>query len=375
MITANRNIPKITYLFRSGRRERLAETSQGPTEFFYGSKQLLARGVNVSILEDSDVGMAPPLPLVSRLANKLSPFLGGLPVGIALSLLTKRGCRKLDGVGCVVATTNGMGMALAIAKAMGQVDVPVLLLAMGLLPMKPSPIQKFFFGVFAKHLHIVCISRSEQRFLQQIFPKQSTSYVPFGVDHEFWTPGDRPTEGYVLAIGNDINRDWTTLIAAWSDEFPPLKIVTSLPVPLGPANVKVIRGSWRNQLLSDYDIRALVRGSRFVVVPLRDTIQPTGQSVCLQAMACGKAVILSDIAGLWDRDLIRDGDSVLLTPPGDVRAMVQCIRRLIADSALVDHIGSVARRMVVESMNVEVMADSLLSLIVSISPDSISESV
>jgi len=98
----------------------LAETGQGPTEFFYGYKQLLARGVDVSILEDSDVGMAPPLPLVSRLANKLSPFLGGLPVGMALSLLTKRGCRKLDGAGCVVVTTNGMGMALAIAKALGK---------------------------------------------------------------------------------------------------------------------------------------------------------------------------------------------------------------------------------------------------------------
>ena len=363
MITANRNIPKITYLFRGGRRERLAELGQGPTEFFYGYQQLLARGVDVSILEDFDVGMAPPLPLVSRLANKLSPFLGGLPVGMTLSLLPKRGCRKLDGAGCVVATTNGMGMALAIAKALGQTDMPVLLLAMGLLPMNPTPVQIRLVSALARHIHIACISRSEQAFLQRLLPGKLIHYVPFGVDQNFWKPVDSPKGDYVLAVGNDKNRDWPTLVAAWREGFPPLKIITNLPVPAGTTNVQIVRGDWRNQLIGDKELRALVQGARFVVIPLGDTIQPAGQSACLQAMSCGKAVILSDTVGLWDRDLIRSGTSALLVPPGDVTSLSDSIQKLTCDLILVEQLGIAARRVVEESLNAGIMAESLRCLV------------
>lgn len=362
MIAVNRNIPKITYLLRGGRRERLAQPGQGPTEFFYGYQQLLARGVDVSMLEDSDVGMAPPLPLVSRLANMLSPFLGGLPVGMALSLLTKRGCRKLDGAGCVVATTNGMGMALAIAKALGQTDTPVLLIAMGILPMKPAPLQMRLFSALARHIHIACISRGEQAFLQQLLPAQPIHYIPFGVDHEFWIPDETTCGDYVLAIGNDRSRDWGTLVAAWSPDLPPLKIVTSLPVPFSAQNIEVVRGDWRTQVISDEGIRDLLRGARFVVVPLKNTIQPAGQSACLQAMSCGKAVVLSDIAGLWDRDLMVDGQSVLLTPPGNSVTLAKQVRRLASDPSLVEAIGAAARKMVETECNAEIMANALFSL-------------
>ena len=363
MIVANRNISKITYLLRSGRRKRLAEPGQGPTEFFYGYQQLLAWGVNVSIMEDSDVGMAPPLSALFRLANKLSPCIGNLPVGMALSLLTKGRGRQLDNAGCIVATTNGMGLALAIAKALGRVKSPVLILAMGLLPLNPKRLQIRLYRALLQRVHIACISRAEQTFLQKLLPGNQINYIPFGVDHDFWRPADFPEDNYALAIGNDSNRDWSTLTAAWKEEFPPLKIITSLPVPLGPTNVEIIRGDWRSQILNDEELRTLVQGARFVVIPLRDTIQPAGQSACLQAMACGKCVILSDTAGLWDRDLIRDGTSALLVQPGDRTALSDAIQKLLHDPLLAERIGMTARRLVVDSLNMNLMAQSLRCLV------------
>jgi glycosyltransferase involved in cell wall biosynthesis len=365
MIAANQTYPRLTYLLRGGRRERLAETSRGPTEFFYGYQQLLAQGVDVSILEDSDVGMGPPLPLVSRLANKLSPFLGGLPVGMALSLLTKRGCRKLDGVGCVVATTNGMGMALAIAKAFGQTDTPVLLLAMGILPMNPAPLQIRLFGALSQHVHIACISRGEQEFLQELLPTQTIHYIPFGVDIDFWHPVSATVDksNHVLAIGNDAHRDWNALVTAWGPDLPPLKIVTGLPVPPAPPNVEIIRGDWRTRILEDAEIRRLYQSASFVVVPVRDTIQPSGQSVCLQAMACGRPVICSDIAGLWDRQLLRDGENVLLVRPESPEALSLAVRRLSSDSELHMRISVGGRKLVEEHFNASSMANALCQLV------------
>ena len=97
-----------------------------------------------------------------------------------------------------------------------------------------------------------------------MLPDVSVTYVPFGVDHRFWTPASESGQGgYVLSVGNDPYRDYETLVRAWRPDYPKLRIVTrsAVPAPL-PANVEVIAGDWRTQHLSDAELRAMVRGSR-----------------------------------------------------------------------------------------------------------------
>ena len=353
----------VTFLFKSGRVDRL-NSLRGPTEFFYGGLQLRNRGWNVAIREDSDLGMAPPLPLSGRLANIAAPLVGGLPLGMTMGLLRGKTRNRLCSYGTLVATTNGMGLALALGKSLGLTRASVLLLAMGLLPSKPNALQRRLYPAILQHIHLVTISRGEQLSMQRRLPGQPIHYIPFGVDQHYWTPQNKAQEGnYVLAIGNDPHRDWPTLIVGWGLDLPPLKIVTSLPVPNAPANVEIIRGDWRTQVLTDETVRELYRGAQFVVIPIRQTIQPSGQSACLQAMACGKAVVLSDIEGLWDRDLMVDGESVVLTPPGDPRALAEKVRMLASDPALASQIGHRARRVVEEHLNVDNMADALAALL------------
>jgi len=356
---------RITYLFRGGRRARLATVGETPTEFFYGYPQLKAKGLDVRFIEDQDVGLGPPLPLVARFVDKVTRAFGGMPVGMTMSLAMAGGGRRLEQAGIVVATTNNIGLSLALGKAVGLVRVPVLLLAMGLLVKRPGWVQEAIYGVLMRRLHVACISKAEQAFLSRCFPERPVQYLPFGVDAGFWCPGlpSRNNGGYVLAIGNDLHRDWKTLVAAWSGDLPRLKIVTSLAVPPAPANVEVIRGDWRSQLVSDADIRDLYRGADFVIIPLRDTIQPSGQSACLQAMACGKAVILSDIAGLWSRELMIDNEAVVLTPPGDAAALAERARKLMNVPGLTRRLGEAARRVVENHLNAERMADALLEMV------------
>jgi glycosyltransferase involved in cell wall biosynthesis len=145
--------------------------------------------------------------------------------------------------------------------------------------------------------------------------------------------------------------------------MPVLKIVTNLPVPAGPSNIEIIHGDWRAQVLTDEAIRDLYQAARFVVVPLRDTVQPSGQSVCLQAMACGKAVIVSDIAGLWNRELMIDGETLLLSPPGDVVALRDRVMRLVTNADLACRLGQAGRRVVETHLNTGSLADSLLTIV------------
>ncbi len=356
---------RITYLFRGGRRARLSAAGETPTEFFYGYPQLKAKGIDVRLVEDRDVGLGPPLSLLARLADKLAWPFGGVPAGMTLSFGLAGGGRRLADAGVVIATTNNMGLALALGKAFGLVRGRVLLLAMGLLMERPGCLRQAVYAFLMRRLQVATISKAEQAFLGAIFPGRPVHYVPFGVDAGFWRANETAAgaSGYALAIGNDAHRDWQTLVTAWSADLPLLKVVTSLPVPPGPANVEVICGDWRSQLVSDASIRDLYRGAAFVIIPLHDTIQPSGQSACLQAMACGKAVILSDIKGLWNRDLMIDREAVILTPPGNAEALAARARQLAEDRDFAVRLGQAARRVVEEHLNTERMADALLDLV------------
>ena len=353
---------KITFLFKAGRKKRLAVPGDVPTEFFYGMPQLRCAGWDVDLLEDVDLGMGPCLTPIVSLINRVACFFGGPPIGMALLIFFPKYRKILRALGIIVVTTNGMGLALGIAKMVGIIKKPVFMLAMGLISIDSGNFQFRLYRMIVRHLFLVSFSRSEQSFLSNAI-KQPVAYLNFGVDKVFWSPSKSSSKSYILAIGNDRNRDWETLINSWDASLPPLKIVTSLPVPSAPPNVEVIKGDWRESLLSDEDIRDLLWGARFVVVPLKDTIQPAGQSACLQAMACGKAVILSDISGIWDSDLMVDRQSVLLTPPGDASALAERVRTLLEDPALVEQIGAAGRKVIEEHLNSDAMAHTLETLL------------
>lgn len=67
----------------------------------------------------------------------------------------------------------------------------------------------------------------------------------------------------------------------------------------------------------------------------------------LEAMAAGRAVVASRVAGI--PDVVVDGVNGLLVPPGDVPALRAALRRLITDDALRARLGAAARATAVKS--------------------------
>ena len=57
-----------------------------------------------------------------------------------------------------------------------------------------------------------------------------------------------------------------------------------------------------------------------------------------QALACGTPVVTADTPGA--RELLRDGESALLVPPGDPAALADALRRLAGDAELAQRIGA-----------------------------------
>jgi glycosyltransferase involved in cell wall biosynthesis len=63
--------------------------------------------------------------------------------------------------------------------------------------------------------------------------------------------------------------------------------------------------------------------------------------VCAEAMAHGRPVVATAVGGL--RDLVVDGETGVLVPPGDVPALRAALERLLADRDLRRRLGSAAR--------------------------------
>jgi glycosyltransferase involved in cell wall biosynthesis len=63
--------------------------------------------------------------------------------------------------------------------------------------------------------------------------------------------------------------------------------------------------------------------------------------VAIEAMASGKPVIAANTGGL--SDIIIDGETGLLVPPGESRALRKAMERLIADKTLRERMGRAAR--------------------------------
>jgi len=167
--------------------------------------------------------------------------------------------------------------------------------------------------------------------------------VPFGIDEEFWSPGPQGQEAdFVLSVGSDPARDYETLLRAWSGGD--LRIVSRKEIPKG----LVVKGVSVGSEYDDLQLRDLYQGAQFVVVPLVDVSQPSGQSVTLQAMACAKAVILTRTAGLWDPDALRHMENCYLVEPGDVQGLRDGIEYLKCHPTVTRRIGAAARQMVEE---------------------------
>lgn len=80
----------------------------------------------------------------------------------------------------------------------------------------------------------------------------------------------------------------------------------------------------------------------------------------VEAMACGKPVVGSRVGGIVE--LIEDGVTGLLVPPGDAAALAAALQRLLSDPALRARMGQAGQQRVTEQFDVQVMNTRMLAV-------------
>jgi glycosyltransferase involved in cell wall biosynthesis len=181
-----------------------------------------------------------------------------------------------------------------------------------------------------RRVQFVVVRRSDIATLADRFGVSDARFVPFPAPK----PSGPTSEGDYVYSGGWAHRDWPTLLAALGEAGLPAVISTGERL-VAPPNVSVV-----DQLTPD-EGRERMRSSRFVALAFRETSQPSGPTVLLDAMVEGKAVVVTNVGGT--RDYADDEREALMVPPGDVGALVQALSRLWEDTSLRLRLGAAAR--------------------------------
>jgi len=243
---------------------------------------------------------------------------------------------KLEGYDVVVATATEISFGLALWKELVLFKKPLVGILCGAVNYPiGSELRRIITARLLSRIQAVLFADSEEAEIKKRFNSDADEIQSgwFGVDETFWIPPSiEGNRSGVLSVGNDGRRDYATLVEA-ARILPtiPFTVVTRLDAPDNlPTNVLWRRGDWKENALSDEGLRDLYQVSACVVVPLRESLQPSGQSVAMQAMMCGAPVVITKTSGWWGSNVIRDGKEVALVSPDSAKELAEAIRATIS---------------------------------------------
>ncbi len=212
---------------------------------------------------------------------------------------------------------------------------------------------------------VVCFAEAQRERLvaQTGIAPERVHTVLLGVDERFYTPSPPPGDGYVLAVGRDLGRDYATFLRAVEGLGLPAVIVASARNLAGldvPTSVEVRLD------VSYEELRSLYAGAACVVIPTRREeyrygADCSGQTVLVDAMAMGRPIVLTERATL--REYVDDGRSALTVPPEDPGALRAALERLLGDRGLAESLGAAARQDVELRQTTRLFAERLAAIL------------
>ncbi len=289
-----------------------------------------------------------PLPVPFNPWSRRHPFLAGFDVLRALQVM------MLDrSATCIVPVFESGALALLVLRRLLRFKVPIALwdasVGDGWIWRR-----RVLSVVLPRLDWMFALSRLQKRFVQShLRDPASAILLGYCVDELFFQPDANEAERLILTVGDDPGRDYSTLLAACAplDADVILKTGHRFALPTGSAaRFQVASGR-----LSFTELRGLYRKATIFVLPLHQTTHPSGITALFEAMATGKAVIVSNTGVA--ADFVEDGVTGCLVPAGDAEALRVTIARLLDAPEERLRLGRAARRVIEKEMSMKSFAD------------------
>jgi glycosyltransferase involved in cell wall biosynthesis len=229
-----------------------------------------------------------------------------------------------------------------------------------------APKKKLLLRVLHPQMDAIFLyAETQKTYAQDVLgiPPDKLHLIAFHADTRFFHPMPEVTpERRIASAGLEL-RDYPTLIEAVRGLDVDVRLAAASPWSKRknetenrelPPNVDARSYGYR-------ELRDLYASSQFVVVPLYDTDFQAGVTTILEAMAMGKAVIVSRTRG--QRDVIRDGVNGLYVPPGDAPALRRAITDLLASPERAAQLGANARKTIESEMSLDLWTERIAAVI------------
>ena len=350
-------VTSVFYTFRDSpqRRAALASRPGAPERYaLYGLDELRAQGLTVR--HNLEQPEAPPAWARSggRLLKAGLERAGGYGGDFPSVLASLREANRAD---VVLSTVDTVGIPLMLLGRAGRLRPPLVYVAIGLperlARLRGPRMRRLYAESLARCASVLAYSEREaaelERFLGSHRLGTRVEFVPFGVDTRVLVPSPVPTAVDVASVGADPHRDYDLLLRV-AEQLPDASflVVTTADVERGlaplPPNVTV-----ETDLPFD-TMRRRLEGARVVALPVRDNSYSGATTVLLQAMALGKAIVVSRTAAIATGYGLEDGDNVRLVPPGDEASFARALGDVLRDDLHARALGSRARSTVEASL-------------------------
>lgn len=369
----------ITYVFGNGRTQKIESSKNIASEFFYGYFQFLDENMNINIIENN-INKSKSFQKVFIFIDKILRKLTNLPFYLN-EICSLKNYKKLNSTEVLIITNDRLALSILPMVLFKKIfnNFQVNVFVMGFFG-KEKPkyffwLQKFFMKVFINsYNNFLFLGKGEYDLACKNFGKYKNKfkYFPFCVDSNFWTQKltDYDKVKYfsdVIFVGNDGNRDFDKIIEI-AKELPDLKFnILSSEISKEnelPSNVNLVTSNWNQSILTDIEMKKYYTESKLSIIPLKNSIQPSGQSVALQSMICRTPVIISKTDGFWDPDLFKNNDNILFDKENSVKSWCTNISNVLDDKELANKISENSYHTVTTKLNMEKFILDLKELIV-----------
>lgn len=246
----------------------------------------------------------------------------------------------------VVAIFESEGHGLAARRLLGRgraADRPLIIVACwlaDLLRTGGAGRRRLYGRLYRKVDRVVVFSSNQADTLARLagIDPARVVVVRFGVDLDELVGVPTRDAGTVVAAGRDLGRDWPTLLAAAAGSGWDVELITRPSQIAGldlPPEVRTLGTLDRAGYLEHLAAAAVV------AIPTEVREYPTGQTVLLEAMALGKACVVTDTPAM--REYVEDGRTGVLVAPHDPDALRRAVDRLLADPDERRRLGEQAR--------------------------------
>ena len=313
------------------------------------------------LLSRSSLGQSlPPVAKILWRAGKPSLSLACLVVSQA------------SGFDAIVASGEDIGVPLALASLAGRSRTPIHMMFHGhhlgsrklrLL----APILRHL-----PHVHFHCLSRAlMERTRDELgVPRSRCHATGYGIDTDYFAGGP-VTQGALVASAGAANRDYATLAAAARGLPVAVRIAADSTWVRPTTEERAER--WPDNVearsYGDYArLRGLYAQACFVVVPLHPARYACGYAVVAEAMAMGRAVIVTRTD--CPPDFLHPKETGLFAEPHDVASLRRCIINLLEHPAEAAAMGQRARALMIQANSLEVYCDRLERIVAASIPGS-----